>query len=102
MANQDLKQQLHKERTEERKKMVKLMEEKFLDPGNVGNRLSSRWKKALEGSSMKQPLSSQIMASSLEDAERRKKLLAQAMSNLLIKRLPKKEVQAVPTISLQS
>lgn len=101
MANQDLKQQLHKERTEERKKMMKLMEDKFLDPGNAANKLSSRWKRALQGSSIKQPLSSQIMASSLEDAERRKQLLAHAMGNLLQKRSMKKEEQAVPTISLE-
>jgi transmembrane channel-like protein len=99
MANQDLKQQLHKERTEERKKMMKLMEDKILDSVNVGNRMSNRWKKALEVS---KPLS---LTASTDDVERRRQLLDHAMKNILRKKLSNKNresIVSIPKISLES
>lgn len=98
MANQDLKQQLHKERTEERKKMMKLMEDKILDSVNVGHKMSNRWKKALEGS---KPIS---MTSSVDDVERRRQLLDHAMKNILHKKSSKnrESIVSIPKISLES
>lgn len=46
-ANQDLKIQLRKERTEERKKMMKLV---VNQPEPTSNAISARWKKVMEGS----------------------------------------------------
>lgn len=88
MANQDLKTQLHKERTEERKKMMKLMEDKILDSVNVSNKLN-RWKKVLEvkhpgAMTVAPPVPSAMSAE--ETADRKKILLARAMKNILRKK----------------
>lgn len=87
MANQDLKVQLHKERTEERKKMMKLMEDKIMDSVNVTHKLSNRWKKVLEVSKpgMVTPTITTTMSAE-ETADRKKMLLARAMKNMLRKK----------------
>jgi transmembrane channel-like protein len=85
VANQDLKTQLHKERTEERKKMMKLMEDKIMDSVNVSNKLSNRWKKVLEVSKPSMP-SITAALSAEECSDRKKILLAKAMKNILRKK----------------
>jgi hypothetical protein len=98
-ANQDLKTQLHKERTEERKKMMKLMEDKIMEVKEA-NRLSARWKRALDirkPSGMAQP--TPITAALNEnDADRKKLLLAKAMKNILRKKYSNEE-ETIPKIT---
>lgn len=101
MANQDLKQQLHKERTEERKKMMKLMEDKIMDSVNVTNKLSSRWKKVLEVS--KPSITTPPIAVALsaeETADRKKLLLARAMKNILRKKYSNED-EPIPKITTE-
>lgn len=101
IANQDLKTQLHKERTEERKKMMKLMEDKFLDM-NVANKLSNRWKKVLEVS--KPTMTNPMITSSLsveETADRKKILLARAMKNILRKKYSNDTDDSIPKITTE-
>lgn len=86
MANQDLKVQLHKERTEERKKMMRLMEDKIMDSVNAANKLN-RWKKVLESKPttiVTPPVRQNLSAE--ETADRKKILLARAMKNILRKK----------------
>lgn len=101
MANQDLKTQLHKERTEERKKMMKLMEDKIMDSVNVTNKLSNRWKKVLEVSKptgMTPPITSVLSAE--ETADRKKVLLARAMKNILRKKYSHED-DSIPKITTE-
>ena len=101
MANQDLKTQLHKERTEERKKMMKLMEDKIMDSVNVTNRLTNRWKKVLEVSkpgSIMPPIPTTLSAE--ETADRKKILLARAMKNILRKKYSNDE-DPIPKITTE-
>ncbi|CRK89048.1 CLUMA_CG002617, isoform A [Clunio marinus] len=88
MANQDLKTQLHKERTEERKKMMRLMEDKLMDSVNVTNKLSNRWKKVLEVPKPASLMTPSITATLTpeETDDRKKMLLARAMKNILRKK----------------
>lgn len=98
-ANQDLKVQLHKERTEERKKMMKLMEDKIMQ-ANMANRLSNRWKKALDinkQSSMQQPMAA---LTAEESADRKKLLLARAMKNILRKKYSNED-DTIPKITTE-
>lgn len=81
VANQDLKVQLHKERTEERKKMMRLMEDKIIDSVNAANKLN-QWKKVLEVP--KPPPIHHLSAE--ETADRKKIILAKAMKNILRKK----------------
>lgn len=86
IANQDLKMQLHKERTEERKKMMRLMEDKIMDSVNAANKLN-RWKKVLEVSkppTVTPPVIHNLSAE--ETADRKKILLSRAMKNILRKK----------------
>lgn len=86
MANQDLKMQLHKERTEERKKMMRLMEDKIMDSVNAANKLN-RWKKVLESKpsiGVTPPPVHNLSAE--ETADRKKMVLAKAMKNILRKK----------------
>ena len=87
-ANQDLKTQLHKERTEERKKMMRLMENKIMDSVNANSKLTNRWKKVLEVNKpnqiMFQPNIGTLSAE--ETADRKKLLLTKAMKNILRKK----------------
>jgi transmembrane channel-like protein len=103
MANQDLKTQLHKERTEERKKMVKLMEDKIMDSVNVTNKLN-RWKKVVEGSKpsavMTVPSIPTTMMSLEETADRKKILLARAMKNILRKKYSNED-DPIPKITTE-
>lgn len=101
VANQDLKQQLHKERTEERKKMMKLMEEKIMDSVNVSHKLSNRWKKVLEVKkpTMMPPSITQISAD--ETADRKKILLARAMENILRKKYSTEDEHPIPKITTE-
>lgn len=99
-ANQDLKVQLHKERTEERKKMMKLMEDKIMQ-ANMANRLSNRWKKALDinkqSSMMQQPMAA---LTAEESADRKKLLLARAMKNILRKKYSNED-DTIPKITTE-
>lgn len=98
MANQDLKQQLHKERTEERKKMMRLMEDKIKDSVNASNKLN-KWKKVLEG---KPSTNTQVRAVSLsaeETADKKKLILAKAMKNILRKKYSN-EQEPIPKITM--
>lgn len=100
-ANQDLKTQLHKERTEERKKMMKLMEDKIMDSVNVNSKLSNRWKKVLEVS--KPNMTAQSLTSALsaeETADRKKILLARAMKNILRKKYSNED-DTIPKITTE-
>jgi transmembrane channel-like protein len=104
MANQDLKTQLHKERTEERKKMVKLMEDKIMDSVNVTNKLN-RWKKVVEGSKPSAMMTVQSIPTtripSLEEtADRKKILLARAMKNILRKKYSNED-DPIPKITTE-
>jgi hypothetical protein len=101
-ANQDLKTQLHKERTEERKKMMKLMEDKIMDSVNVNNKLSNRWKKVLEVSKPNNMTTQSLTAalSAEETADRKKILLARAMKNILRKKY-KHEDETIPKITTE-
>lgn len=47
-ANQDLRNQLRRERVEERRKMMKLAENKPAAEGNAPTGISERWRKVLE------------------------------------------------------
>lgn len=100
-ANQDLKVQLHKERTEERKKMMKLMEDKIMQ-ANMANRLSNRWKKVLDvsksSSMMQPPIMAQLSAE--ESADRKKLLLARAMKNILRKKYSNED-EGIPKITTE-
>lgn len=101
MANQDLKTQLHKERTEERKKMMKLMEDKIMDSVNVTNRLTNRWKKVLEVSKpsiVTPPITAVLSAE--ETADRKKILLARAMKNILRKKYSNED-DPIPKITTE-
>lgn len=99
-ANQDLKTQLHKERTEERKKMMKLMEDKINEVSNTSNRLSARWKKVLnipkQSSGMPMP-AIQLIAD--DSADRKKLLLTRAMKNILKKKYSN-ESDTIPKIEV--
>jgi transmembrane channel-like protein len=99
MANQDLKTQLHKERTEERKKMMKLMEDKIMDSVNVTNKLSNRWKKVLEVSKPSMASITSAMANE-ECSDRKKILLAKAMKNILRKKYSNEE-DPIPKITTE-
>jgi transmembrane channel-like protein len=100
-ANQDLKVQLHKERTEERKKMMKLMEDKIMQ-ANMANRLSNRWKKALDAGSKANMLPPPITATltAEESADRKKLLLARAMKNILRKKYSNED-ESIPKITTE-
>jgi transmembrane channel-like protein len=100
MANQDLKTQLHKERTEERKKMVKLMEEKIKDSVNITNRLTNRWKKVLAESKPNAAVPMPTTLSAEETADRKKLLLARAMKNILRKKYSNDE-DPIPKITTE-
>lgn len=84
-ANHDLRNQLRKERTEERKKMWKLAEAQTKGPENGANTLTSRWKKVLEGAQSPSP--ENAMAGAVPDTkiETRKELLAKIMKKALRK-----------------
>lgn len=84
-ANHDLRNQLRKERTEERKKMWKLAEEQTKGPANGANTLTSRWKKVLENAQSPSP--ENAMAGTVPDTkiEARKDLLAKIMKKALRK-----------------
>lgn len=102
IANQDLKTQLHKERTEERRKMMKLMEDKIMDSVNVTNKLSNRWKKVLEVSkpnSMAPPSITSALSAE-ETADRKKILLARAMKNILRKKYSNED-DSIPKITME-
>lgn len=80
-ANLDLKNQLHKERTEERKKMMKLMENRINHTVKMTN-LTDRWKRV--SATEKQPTAPQSLLTINDDtAVRGNMLLAKAMSNML-------------------
>lgn len=98
-ANQDLKTQLHKERTEERKKMMKLMEDK-INEVNISNRLSARWKKVLDISKPSTMTTPTITATLISDdnADRKKLLLTRAMKNILKKKYSN-EGDGIPKIT---
>lgn len=99
-ANQDLKMQLHKERTEERKKMMKLMEDKIMQ-ANMANRLSNRWKKVLDisrSNSIQPPIAAQLTPE--EAADRKKILLARAMKNILRKKYSHED-DGIPKITTE-
>lgn len=98
MANQDLKTQLHKERTEERKKMVRLMEDKIMDSVNAANKLN-RWKKVLDGRkpTMITPPVVCHNLSAEETADRKKLVLARAMKNILRKKYSNED-EPIPKI----
>jgi hypothetical protein len=84
-----LKEQLHKERTEERKKMMKLMEDKLLD-AQYSSKFSDRWKKVLVASKPGAMVSTgDVLAE--ESAERKKILLAKVMKNILKKKYSHEE-----------
>lgn len=101
MANQDLKTQLHKERTEERKKMMKLMEDKIMDSVNASNKLN-RWKKVLEVSKTpKQPAPVNTNMTAEETADKKKILLARAMKNILRKKYSNEDESSIPKIKTQ-
>ncbi|CAO1430429.1 unnamed protein product [Diamesa serratosioi] len=87
-ANQDLKTQLHKERTEERKKMMRLMENKIMDSVNANSKLTNRWKKVLEVNKPNQIMFQTNLGtlSAEETADRKKLLLTKAMKNILRKK----------------
>lgn len=101
VANQDLKTQLHKERTEERKKMVKLMEDKIMDQVNVTNKLN-KWKRVLEvpKAPTVRPVYRAPMPSAEETADRKKILLARAMKNVLRKKYSNDD-DSVPKITTE-
>lgn len=82
-ANHDLRIQLRKERTEERKKMWKLAEEQTKDPNQGPNVLTSRWKKVLEGAQSPNP--DNPVGGGGDKAEARKQLLARIMKKALRK-----------------
>lgn len=84
-ANHDLRNQLRKERTEERKKMWKLAEAQTKGPANGANTLTSRWKKVLENAQSPSP--ENAMAGTVPDTkiEARKDLLAKIMKKALRK-----------------
>lgn len=84
-ANHDLRNQLRKERTEERKKMWKLAEEQTKGPTNGANTLTARWKKVLEGAQSPSP--ENAMAGTVPDTkvDARKDLLAKIMKKALRK-----------------
>lgn len=100
-ANQDLKMQLHKERTEERKKMMKLMEDKIMQ-ANMANRLSNRWKRVLDisksNSLMQSPIATTLTPE--EAADRKKILLARAMKNILRKKYSHED-EGIPKITTE-
>ncbi|KAG5671009.1 hypothetical protein PVAND_001233 [Polypedilum vanderplanki] len=100
-ANQDLKTQLHKERTEERKKMMKLMEDKIMEVKEA-NRLSARWKRVLDvrksSGGIVQPPPPITAALNESDADRKKLLLARAMKNILRKKYSNEE-ESIPKIT---
>jgi transmembrane channel-like protein len=97
-ANQDLKTQLHKERTEERKKMMKLMEDKMIEV-NAANRLSARWKKVLDIS--KPNVVPTTITAATDDTDHRKKmLLARAMKNILRKKYSNED-DGIPKITTE-
>ena len=100
MANQDLKTQLHKERTEERKKMMKLMEDKIMDSVNVSHKLSTKWKKALEVSKPMNNASITAALSTEESDDRKKLLLARAMKNILRKKYSNED-DSIPKITTE-
>lgn len=95
-ANQDLKVQLHKERTEERKKMMKLMEDKIMQ-ANMANRLSNRWKKALDINKQSAMMQQPTTLTAEESADRKKLLLARAMKNILRKKYSNED-DSIPKI----
>lgn len=99
MANQDLKTQLHKERTEERKKMMRLMEGKILDQVNATNRLTNRWKKVLVVNKPAVPTITTALSPE-ETADRKKILLARAMKNILRKKYSTDD-DSVPKITTE-
>ena len=103
VANQDLKTQLHKERTEERKKMIKLMEDKIMDQVNVTNKLN-KWKKVLEVPkgpvANSRPIIRAPTPSAEETADRKKILLARAMKNVLRKKYSNDD-DSVPKITTE-
>jgi hypothetical protein len=102
-ANQDLKTQLHKERTEERKKMMKLMEDKIMQV-NVANRLSARWKKVLDVSKPSSGILPPTITASLsgdDNADRKKFLLARAMKNILRKKCSSEDGDGIPKITTE-
>lgn len=106
VANQDLKTQLHKERTEERKKMVKLMEDKIMDQVNVSNKLN-KWKKVLgnpkaptTAAPAARPVIRAPNPSTEENDDQKKILLARAMKNVLRKKYSN-EHDAIPKITTE-
>jgi len=99
-ANLDLKSQLHKERTEERKKMMKLMEDKINEVSISKNRLSARWKKVLDISKPSVMMTAPTITATLVDdsADRKKLLLTRAMKNILKKKYSN-EGDGIPKIT---
>lgn len=98
MANQDLKQQLHKERTEERKKMMRLMEDKIKDSVNASNKLN-KWKKVLEQKPSTNTQSRVVSLSAEETADKKKLILAKAMKNILRKKYSNED-EPIPKITM--
>lgn len=98
MANQDLKQQLHKERTEERKKMMRLMEDKIKDSVNASNKLN-KWKKVLEQKPSTNTQSRAVCLSAEETADKKKLILAKAMKNILRKKYSNED-EPIPKITM--
>lgn len=85
-ANQDLKNQLRRERQEERKKMMQRVATSKMDDNGNGSHAMDRWRKVLEASS---PLTPTVPGQNAEPDEEkmqaRKELLARIMKKALRK-----------------
>lgn len=69
-SNQDLKNQLRRERSEERRKMLKHNEQKEHVQENAPNAISLRWRKVLENASS--PLTPTSAAAPVDEEEMQK------------------------------
>lgn len=85
-ANQDLKMQLRRERTEERRKMFKIVENNpSSENANAPNAISARWKKVLETTSPLTPSGAALPEIEDGKSQARKELLNRIMKKALRK-----------------
>lgn len=86
-ANEDLKNQLRRERQEERRKMLQRVVHAKLDDSGNGNNAMDRWRKVLEASSPLTPNAPGQMPEPVDEekAQARKELLARIMKKALRK-----------------
>lgn len=95
-ANLDLKNQLHKERTEERKKMMKFMENRINHTVKMTN-LTDRWKRVSTTDKSAPATATPMSLLTINDdsAVKGNMLLAKAMSNMLKRKKGQTEVAAI-------